>query len=238
MILKKHNAWPLNFVGVISRLFCFLILNSCGINPTATIAAYGDSVTWGYGGLPGGWVDALSRRSGYQISNLAIPGEKARGGAERIDEALSVVPGAKVFMLLHGGNDWIGNFRGDGCSSECEPSAKEESYVAVGVQLDKIRSHAAGQGKRVVFATYWPSSPEACSYYTPERFALYQAHLARLNQEAIKIAQKFGDEIVRLDDLTELPKDSKNWFDCLHPSRQGYEKIAERWEQDSGKWEP
>lgn len=211
---------------------------SCGITPTAPLAAIGDSVTWGYGGLPGGWVNALEMRSGYSISNLGIPGEKSLGGAERTVNALAVVPGAKVVMILHGGNDWVGIFRGGECNSSCEPSVTEGSYVAIGERLDAIGRHVRGQGKRAVFATYWPSSNLACTNYTPEHFVLYQAHLARLNAETVKVAQASGDPVVRLDDLVELPKELDNWFDCLHPSHKGYGAIADRWMQDSEQWEP
>ena len=198
----------------------------------------GDSVTWGYGSLPGGWVNALESRSGYSISNLGIPGEKAAGGVERVTEALAVVPGTKVVLLLHGGNDWVGIFRGGECSSECDPSTVDGAYVAVGERIAAIASRIRDQGKTVVHATYWPSSAQACNNYTPEHFALYQAHLARLNAETVKVANDSGAAIVRLDDLAEIAKDPTNFFDCLHPSRQGYEMIAERWIKDSPLWEP
>ena len=210
----------------------------CGITPTASIAAYGDSVTWGYGGLPGGWVDALANRSGYEISDLAIPGEKVDGGVSRIDNALATVPGARVVILLHGGNDWIQTFRGDPCRSGCDPSTVDAAYVAIGRSLTKIRDRVHSQGKRVVFATYWPSSPTACKNYDAPGFKLYQAHLTRLNAETIKIAEELGNPIVRLDELGAIAANPENYFDCLHPSRQGYEMLADHWVQNEDKWAP
>ena len=35
-----------------------------------------------------------------------------------------------------------------------------------------------------------------------------------------------------------LPLDPKNYYDCLHPSGQGYHRIAERWMQDYALWKP
>ena len=64
-----------------------LALSACNVQPTAELAAFGDSVTWGYGDLPGGWVRQLEDKSGYRIANLGVPGERADGGAGRIDSA-------------------------------------------------------------------------------------------------------------------------------------------------------
>ena len=215
-----------------------ILFFGCGIAPTAPLAAFGDSVTFGYGGLPGGWVNALELKSGYSISDLGVPGEKSGAGAARISDALTIVPGTKVVLILHGGNDWVGIFRGGECNSGCDPSATEDAYVAVGRRLADMATEAQRQGRRVVFATYWPSSPVACGNYTPEHFALYQAHLARLNAETVRVAAACNTEVVRLDDLSAIATDPTNFFDCLHPARKGYEMIADRWLQDAAKWEP
>jgi lysophospholipase L1-like esterase len=211
---------------------------ACGIRPTAKVAAYGDSITWGYGGLPGGWVDILQQASGYEISNLAIPGETAAGGTNRIDRALVTVPGATVLLLMHGGNDWVDTFRGRNCRSGCTPDTVEDRYLAVGAELRKMRQRAKSFDKRVVFATYWPSNSVACGNYTESAFALYQQHLERLNTEARNIAAELGDPVVDLYLVKELAEKPSNYHDCLHPSREGYAIIAQRWLEEISKWEP
>jgi len=212
--------------------------SSCSPEPEAEIAAYGDSVTWGYGALPGGWVTRLEARTGYEFTNLAVPGETAEGGSKRIARALKTAPNAATVLLIHGGNDWVSIFRGDPCKSGCDPATVDHKYEHVRLHLRKMRNRIAESGKKVVFGQYWPTSPETCSRYKPENFVRYQEHRSYLNAKIQMVADEYGDAIVTHDDMYEMDDTGANFFDCLHPSAKGYDLIAERWLQDYEIWKP
>lgn len=212
-------------------------LLACNVNPRAEVAAFGDSVTWGYGDLPGGWVRHLEQRSGYTIANLGVPGERADGAAGRIRDALRTVPRAKVVLVLHGGNDWVKAFRSDWCNKSCEPEAVDGKYDAIGAYLRKVRRAIAAAGRKPVFLTYWPDAPGKCPKYDAATWVLYQRHRERLNAEIVETAAEHGDAVVDLGDLQDFGADG-DFFDCLHPSAQGYEKIADRILDDVDSWAP
>jgi lysophospholipase L1-like esterase len=214
-----------------------LLAISCNVQPQSEAAAFGDSVTWGYGDLPGGWVRRLEQNSGYAISNLGIPGEKALGADGRINAALRTVPMAKVIFVLHGGNDWVHAFSCSECVRRCDPEVVGKKYEQVQDHLRHIRSEIVKSGKTPVFLTYWPNSPEKCSNYTPEDFAVFQQHRVYLNDKIAEVAAEHGDFVVRTGDLTNFGADN-DFFDCLHPSAQGYKKIAGRILEDIDHWAP
>lgn len=211
---------------------------SCAPEPKAEIAAIGDSVTWGYGALPEGWATRLQNRTGYEFANLGIPGERAGQGADRIVAALRTVPNAKTVIVLHGGNDWVGIFRGDPCLSSCEPETQDEKYEQVAAALRLMRNRIGAEDRRTVFATYWPGVEPACPQYKPNQWVQYQAHLRYLNGKIKKVAAEHGDPVVDLGDLTAISAQRENYYDCLHPSGKGYEMITDRWLQDIALWRP
>lgn len=209
----------------------------------ALVAAFGDSVTWGYGGRPGGWVTEIEERSGEPVANLGVPGETADEAEGRIagPAGLALAPQAEVVLLLHGGNDMNQAFHRAPCDRACDPSAVpevDEKYREIGDHLRAIRNQADRGGRRVVFATYWPPSPGACVEHDETEFAAFAAAVARLDAEILAIAAERGHPVVRLDDLLDLPGDPRNYYDCLHPSGQGYARIAERWMEDAAVWLP
>lgn len=216
-----------------------LLVGGCAFSPSARVAAFGDSVTWGYGGKPGGWVEELEDRWGHPIANLGVPGETIDDAADRIDSRLGLgqAPSARVVLVLHGGNDMNRAFQRSPCSRECDPSLVDEKYEEIGEHLERIRDVAENHDRLVVFATYWPASPEACSHLEPPKFAAFQAAIDRLNAEIVERAEAAGAPVVRLDELP-LDEDPANYYDCLHPSGKGYAIIAERWLEDSALWAP
>lgn len=213
-----------------------LIFTACNVNPRAESVAFGDSVTWGYGDLPGGWVRRVSQGSGYSIANLGIPGERAADGDQRADIALRTVPAAKVVFLLHGGNDWNHIFSKDGCAQMCDPASVDARYEEVASHLRAMRKTIHNRGKRAVFLTYWPSSPEKCDKYNAQQFAVFKAHRLYLDNKIIAVAAEHGDTVIDLKDLDLGTAD--DFFDCLHPSPQGYRKIAGRILEHIGEWAP
>jgi lysophospholipase L1-like esterase len=228
-----------NIVKELSITLCLTSLCiSCAPEPTAEIAVIGDSVSWGYGALPEGWLIRLENRTGYKFANLGIPGEKAAAGAERVVSALRTAPNADTVIVLHGGNDWVGIFRGNPCLSSCEPDTEEQDYERVAESLRSMRNRIKSENRNVIFATYWPGVEASCPQYKPEQFALYQKHLRYLNSKIKKVASEHADSVVDLGDLAEISSAKENYFDCLHPSGKGYDMITARWLQDMHLWEP
>lgn len=214
-----------------------LSIQGCAPEPKAEIAAFGDSVTWGYGGLPEGWMVRVQNRTGYEFSNLGIPGEKAEEGASRIVGALRTVPNAKTIIVMHGGNNWVGIFRSDPCKSSCEPETEDAEYERVAESLRTIRSRIRGEQRKTVFGTYWPGVESHCNY-SPENWLLYQKHLRYLNDKIKKVAAEHDDPVVDLGDLSAISDERENYFDCLHPSGKGYDMITDRWIEDIRLWKP
>lgn len=227
-------AVPKAFVLVLGTL----VLTACNVQEEAEIAAFGDSVTWGFGDLPGGWVKHVEKDTGYTISNLGIPGERAGAAAGRIEAALRAAPHAKTFIVLHGGNDWIKAFRSSYCNRDCDPAVVGDKYDSVGNYLRIVRKKIAEADRKVVFATYWRGSPGKCPKYDDKIFAAYQAHRVRLNSEIEEVAAEHGDHVINTGDMLELGDNPDHFYDCLHPSASGYRLIADRIERDIEDFAP
>ena len=236
--LKRTPAIFVKTFIVTLTLLIITLLGACAPEPKAEIAAFGDSVTWGYGALPEGWVIRLQNRTGYEFANLGVPGERAPAGADRIIAALRTAPNAGTVIVLHGGNDWVSIFRGSPCLSSCKPEAEEPEYERVAESLRVIRSRIHSEKRKVVFATYWPGVEASCPQYRSDQFVLYQMHLNYLNGKIRTVASEHQDAVVDLWDLSQISADQDNYFDCLHPSGKGYDMVTDRWMQDIKLWEP
>lgn len=138
---------------------------------------------------------------------------------------------------MHGGNDWVGIFRGDPCKSSCEPETEDAEYERVAESLRTIRNRISREKRKTVFGTYWPGVESHCKY-SAENWLLYQKHLRYLNDKMKKVAAENDDPVVDLGDLAEISDDAENYFDCLHPSGKGYDMITERWIADIRVWKP
>lgn len=215
--------------------------DGCALDPQAKVAAFGDSVTWGYGGAPGGWVPDVEHEWGHSIANLGIPGETAQTGRRRISGpfGLFLAPSAKTVLILEGGNDAIHFLHASPCGKHCLPSLVPQRFENLRGNLEGIRHAAAGHGRKIVFGTYWPASFAACkTQFTQDEFDNFRAFITRANEILVDVAAENGDPIVRLDDLLDLPNDVNNYYDCYHPSAKGYAIIAKRWMQDVDVWAP
>lgn len=184
----------------------------------------------------------LEERTDEPIANLGVPGETAAEAEDRVDGPLGLVlaPQAEIVLLLHGGNDMNQAFHRSPCNLTCDPRdipEVDEKYVRIGDHLRDIARHA-DKGRKVVFATYWPPNPIACPDYSEDEFAGFQMAIQRINEEIVAVAAEKGHFVVRLDDIPEYDLDPRNYYDCLHPSGAGYEKLSFRWLADKAEWLP
>lgn len=91
-----------------------LLLVACGGGPSvspletsATVLAFGDSLTRGTGAPAGsGYPEALADMTGLRVINAGIPGEVSSLGRERLPDLLAEHRPALV-VLVHGGNDTL-----------------------------------------------------------------------------------------------------------------------------------
>ena len=91
-----------------------LLLVACGGGPSvspletsATVLAFGDSLTRGTGAPAGsGYPEALADMTGLRVINAGIPGEVSSLGRERLPDLLAEHRPALV-VPVHGGNDTL-----------------------------------------------------------------------------------------------------------------------------------
>ena len=98
-----------------SLIICLILFSiACGqktsiqpLNSTATILAFGDSLTYGTGtNRESSYPAVLQEITGLTVINEGIPGDTTEDGLQRIDKALAEYTPALVLLCL-GGNDFL-----------------------------------------------------------------------------------------------------------------------------------
>lgn len=219
----------------IGVLFVLASLAGCA-DFTAETVAFGDSVTFGYGGERGGWVKHLEQELGSPIANFGVPGERVVNGKVRFAGPLgpmSLAPFAKRVLLLHGGNDLAEAFLDEPCNGACEPYEREERLLTIAEYVEQIVQMAQRHDMEVTLATYWRVNAEVCKEKGGPRLEADEAaaanrHLDLYDALLLEMAARNGLDVVRLDQL-DLELDPDNFYDCIHPSDKGYRILAEAW---------
>jgi lysophospholipase L1-like esterase len=100
------------FITAILNLLILGSLTSCGditklqpLTPTATILAFGDSLTYGTGeSRENAYPAQLALLTGYKVINAGIPGEISSKGLLRLPELIKQYQ-PELIILCHGAND-------------------------------------------------------------------------------------------------------------------------------------
>lgn len=226
--MPEHAKWAVALVAVMSLTGC--------ADFVAETVAFGDSVTFGYGGERGGWVAHLEDGHGGPIANFGVPGERVVNGKVRFGGPLgpmSLAPFAKRVLLLHGGNDLGESFLDEPCSGRCEPYEREERLLAIAGYVEDIVRMAQRHDLDVTLATYWRVNAEVCREKGGPRLEADEAdaanrHLEMYNAMLLEMAARNGLDVVRLDEVG-IELDPDNFYDCIHPSDEGYRILADAW---------
>ncbi len=184
--------------------------------------AFGDSITYGCGygtcehdppiGYPPRLEKLLAQRIGpSQVVNQGVPGEETREGILRIASVLESEK-ARYILLNEGTNDVVHAEYPLSVTEECSKGLIETSLA---------------YGTYVVYSTIIPRKD--WFWYAP----YFHNKLLSIVKLQRKLAKKYS---LPLADFFKAFTDNPNWMDELlsegnHPSRKGYQLMAEVWEQ-------
>lgn len=191
-----------------------------GKSSTVTIAAIGDSLTWGalaFGpkAASGGYptiVETLLRQDGHEVVvfNKGIPGEKAFQTQARFEAAIA---DADIALLMIGVNDII---RPEGCPepNNCRTNAHIETMI---VQAEKANIP-------LFVSTLTPAQDNCARSWVNEPVTIINARLRAYAQE---------HDVLLVDNHAAILDHGKHaiYSDCLHFTDDGYRVLAEAWYQ-------
>ena len=162
------------------------------------VLAFGDSVTFGPGAVPGeDWPTLLAGLTSWQITNAGIPGDTAEAGKSRIRGLLDEHTPALVIIEI-GGNDFL---------RRRSPSAVKEDIKA-------IITAAKGAGSQVVLIGVPELSLLAVVAGKTGDSPIYQ-ELGK--EEGVPVIADVFSEILSRPELCA---------DKIHPNSQGYKQMA------------
>lgn len=216
---------------------CLSLLLTAGCGDVfAEHVAFGDSVTFGWGGKRGGWVSILEDETGSPIANYGLPTERVVDGKGRFVGPLgplALEPWSSDILLMEGGNDLASVFLRRPCDRKCRPDDVAPQIQEIVDDVAWIVDEARAHGKNVTIGTYWRVNAQACSsgplvLRTPEEVISANAFIDTFDAGLVEMAYERRVPVVRLDEL-HLEDDAANFHDCMHPSDEGYRRVAEAW---------
>ncbi len=171
----------------------------------------------------------LSVLLGRTVTNAGVPGEQTAAGLARLPTAMTTQHG--TVLLLEGTND----------ASTVRPGDPEGRVAAIVGNLRGMVNTVRSQGRRAVLATLPPSVPIQVTDGSTPPFEEYHAaelwQIQLVNQGIRQLIAELGadpanaDAFIDVDLYSALGGDApnRNWLsaDGLHPSRSGYDRIAE-----------
>lgn len=196
-----------HWIKYISIIVMSIVIMACGDKPQkydrlssgATVLAFGDSVTFGYGVDPkDSYPTILTELSYWNVINAGISGERADQAKARIDGVLAEHQPQLVIIEL-GGNDFL---------QRRNAKAVKEDLRAI---IQSVKSH----GAIPVLVAVPALSPIAAMTGQPSDADLYK-ELAK--EEKINLIPNVFSDILGQENLKQ---------DHVHPNQAGYRVLAE-----------
>lgn len=219
--------------------FQLAAIDVAGAHGTASIVAFGDSITDGHGATTNGndrWPDALARRlqatSGFRtvgVLNEGIGGNRlltdgtGPNALSRFDRDVLAQVGARYVIVLEGVNDLGGLAR----THEVTPDEHSGLVARILAAYEQIVTRAHSHGLQVIGATILPYV--GSTYYHPSPVS--EADRQQVN-DWIRTKGHF-DAVVDWDQVTRDPQHTDRLLpaydsgDHLHPSPAGYAAMAQ-----------
>lgn len=161
--------------------------------------AFGDSVTFGTGAVPGeDWPTLLAARTGWQVVNAGVPGDTAEAAVARLGPLLAAHRPALVIIEL-GGNDFL----------------KRKAVATVKASLQAIIGEARAAGAQAVLVAVPELSLLGVVARRPSDAPLYR-ELAAAND--IPLVEDVFAEVLGRPELCA---------DAIHPNAAGYRVMAD-----------
>lgn len=191
---------------ILIMIISFLVV-SCSDKPPqyerlpyqATVVAFGDSVTFGYGVAPEeSYPVILESLSPWKVINAGISGERADQGKQRINAVLNEYNPQLVIIEL-GGNDFL----------------QRRNSKAVKEDLRAIIQSVKSYGAIPVLVAVPALSPLTAVTGKPSNADLYQ-ELAK--EEKINLIPNVFSDILGQEYLKQ---------DMIHPNKEGYQQLAQ-----------
>lgn len=207
-----------HWVAVILVVICFSAANSGAAERSREFIAFGDSITQGVpetgpppnGARIGGYEPDLekltdARNEHYDVYNYGIGGETTWEGFLRIDSVLAQHPNAKHLLLLEGTNDiWSG-------------ISREDTVTLLFWMINEAREY----GIEPVLGTLTPDTRGEVGEY--KNVPAYNNLIRPMAEENNILLAEFYDAMIADWNAVYASED------LLHPSRAGYERMAQIW---------
>ncbi len=168
------------------------------IPPGKAVLAFGDSVTFGTGALPGeDWPSLLAQMTAWNVTNAGIPGDTAEASMGRLQALLDEHQPALVIIEM-GGNDFL----------------RRRAHSAVKEDLRRIIQHVRQSGSQSVLVAVPELSLLSLVARTLSDAPLYR-ELAE--EEKIPLISDVFSDILAQPELCA---------DQIHPNAKGYQQMA------------
>ena len=177
-----------------------------------TIHCFGDSLTAGYGAVPGaGWVEVVAKRHPeINWTNHASLGALTEDILDALEGTAALTSGQEGFFFMGGTNDILCGFRLsslEGRLTERLPSISGKVPLAIGIPPLATKE------------SIWTGLQSEAVY---ER---NQADLAAYGDFLKKLTKDIG--ALAIDFSKAFPLEDGWYYDGLHPNGKGYEHFAE-----------
>jgi acyl-CoA thioesterase-1 len=210
MLIQMDNSMIKKIKLIISILIICTIsgcnqnkLNYTKLSSNSKIMAFGDSLTFGYGGEDQSYPKELADISIHEVVNYGVNGDTTAKGLDRIEEALEKEQPGLVILSL-GGNDML----------------QQVPITVIQKNLKKMIHIIKSKNIQVVLLA--EPQPRAIDLILGK--SIINLKDASLYQE---IAE--GEKILNISQVySDLLSDPKNKSDLIHLNGKGYKQVGQK----------